>query len=1078
MKLRVSPTPLAAATSSRAFGRIIHLFLAVAAVVLPLKAKAQATTPASGTTITGVVKDVVTGQPIEGASVTVAGTPRGSLTNAQGRYTITGLSAGVYGVEARRLTYQMMRQNDIRATGSGTITVDFAMSQVAMQLSAVTSSATVDPTSGVKAPYAVAKLEAEAFPVPTTGAATAIANKVAGVSVIRGSGDPSDEPWVQLRSVSSPFKNNGPLWVVDGVPLNITGSSTGNQGNIGSISTRDIQSLDIANIEIIKGAAAAAQYGSAAAGGVISITTNRGKDIGLGSAQIEARTDYGYDAIPGNLPDQRKSHQFLMNSKGQWTNTAGQVVSRANRSTDPDNIQDNPFVRTYDNIGAALHANQRMINTVSLSQNSLATNLRLSYTRTDNPGIVRNAKGNLDQNVRFNVQHAFKDNLDFTLGLNHSRGTQNPSQTSFSQLFSWDPDVNLMRPDVSGAPFVINPDTGSTSTNPLYLQYIRRRQTREAGTQFNADANYRPFTWFTLAGNIGYRRRDQVLDNFTPPGFVDTDGVGLTQGTLNLRETETDVASGRLAGTVLKDIGRMTTRLTLAGESRRDKSLQFQATGDGFAITGVTDLSGATTQTNNSTITESRINSLVSSAALDYAGRYVVNANHRYEGNSLFGPEHRWNNFYGLGLSWLVSGESWYPDFLRNVNLAKIRYNYGTAGTQPDFADQYENIQVDDARFLWSSLGNRNLMPEMKYDHEVGLDFLFNNRVSLAYTFVKTKTKGAIVGVEAPAATGFNTFTANVGNTHGLTHELTVEGQVISRPNGLRWTMSANASRSVMDVDHYGRSCYKETPSLLWRCAGTPVTNYWGNVFYHSATELPTSRSATPGAWEVDNNGFLVPVGVGNHWYEGKQKALWGTTVVIDGISYRWGTPQLVWDDSTADNKYVKIGDWQPDFEYGWQNRFNRGNLNFAFTFGGQVGGQVYNSAMESLYSSLDHSDVDQRGVPDSLQKGIQYYQSSGSNGMAAGNADIWVVNSSFLKLREAVVGYTMDNKRFRFLNKAGVQRLNMQLLGQDLFRFMPGYKGLDPEGWDDYSGGINYRIDDLRYPPGRKFTGSVTVVF
>lgn len=1077
MKLRVRPSPWASSALRPSFALIQMALVLFAAVALPLSLSAQVA-PTSGTTITGIVRDIISAQPIEGVAVQVAGTPRGATTNAQGRYTITGLSAGVYALEARRVTYQMQRRNDVRATGSGTLTIDFELSQNAMQLSAVTTSASVDPTSGVKAPFAVAKLESEAFPVPVTGAATAIANKVAGVTVIRGSGDPSDEAWVQLRSISSPFKSNGPLWVVDGVPLNVTGSSTGNTGNIASVKTSDIESLDIASIEIIKGAAAAAQYGSQAAGGVISITTNRGKDIGLGSSQIDARTDIGYDGIPGNLPDQRTSHQFLMNSKGQWVNTNGVVVSRSGRVTDPDQIQDNPFTHTYDNIGGALQANQRLINTVSLTQNSLATNFRLSYTRSLNPGIVKNAKGNLNQNVRFNVQHAFKDNLDFTLGLLHGRQLQKPGQTSFSQLFSWDPDVNLLRPDPSGAPFVVTPDSSSTATNPLYLQYVRKRETRDASTQFNADASYRPTTWLTIASSIGYRRRDNVLDNFTPPGLLDTDGVGLTQGTLNLRETENDQGNGRVAATVLRDIGRLTTRFTVAGEARRDKSLQFQATGDGYAITGVRDLSGATTQTNNSQTTESRVNSLVSSAAIDYAGRYVVNVNHRYEGNSLFGPSHRWNNFYGLGVSWLASAEPWYPSFLRNVNLAKVRYNYGTAGTQPDFADQYENIQIDDARFIWSSLGNKNLEPEMKYDHELGLDFLFNNRLGLTYTYVKTQTKGAIVGIEAPASTGFNTFTDNVGNTHGHTHEVTLEGQILSRPRGLRWTMSANAFRSGSDVDVYGRSCYKETPSLLWRCPGTPLTNYWGAVHMRDVSDLAPSRSGTPGAWEVDNNGFLVPVGVGNHWWEGKSKGLWGSTVNIDGISYRWGTPQLTWDDSTADTKYVKIGDWQPDFEYGWQNRFNRGNLNFSFTFGGQVGGQVYNSAAEDLYGSLDHIDVDQRGVPDSLQKAIQYYQSSGTNGMTAGNSSLWISNSSFLKLREAVVGYTMDQKNFSFLRQVGAQRVNLQLLGADLWRFMPGYKGLDPEGFANYSGGIQYRIDNLRYPPGRKYTGSVTVVF
>jgi TonB-linked SusC/RagA family outer membrane protein len=1071
--------------ASRFARRLVRLAVALAtvAVVAPMAMAQQA-----GSTITGVVKDVLTGLPIEGVSVTVVGAPKGARTNAEGRYTITGLSAGVYAIEARRVSYQLGRQSDVRASGSDTRNVDFQLSQTSLQLEAITSSATVDPISGKKAPFAVAKLEADAFPVPTTGAANAIANKIPGVSVTRGSGDPSDEAWVQLRSMSSPFKNNGPLWVIDGIPLNTTA-----QGNIGSIRTTDIESLDIASIEVIKGAAAAAQYGSAAAGGVINITTNRGKDIGLGSAEIQVRTDMGYDAIPHQLPPKRQYHAFLMNSEGQWINSNGVPVTKGNRVFEADRIMDNKYVRTYDNVRQALRANQVMVNQVRLQQNSVSTNYSISYNRTANPGIVRNAKGNLNQNVRFNVAHQFRDNLDFTVNLNHGRVLSRPSQTSFSQLFSWDPDVNLNRPDITGAQYVITPDTGSTSTNPLYLQLLRERETRSASSDFSSGARFRPFTWLTFEGNLGYRRSDRITDNFEPPGLPDTDGSGFTDGSLEYVTSESDIVNASTGLTFLRDIGRLTTRLRVGAEAQRDRNLRFSASGSDFAVTGVRDLTGATSQENGSTISEARVNSLVSSGALDYAGRYALNASVRREGNSLFGPLHRYNIFHGIGVSWIVSNESWYPAFLNSINTFKFRYNYGTAGTKPDFGDQYETIDISSAGFVRSGLGNPNLKPEMKFDHEMGLDLLINNRVSLAYTYVDTRTRDAIVGVEAPAASGFNLYTRNVGATHGMSHEFQIEGAVIQRPRGLRWTTSIQASRSKMDVDHYGRTCYAETPDILYRCPGIPVTTYWGSHFMNNHDELAPSRSGSKNQWQVDNNGFLVPVGLDpitgnpNNWWEGKSKGLWGTVVTIDGVAYNWGTPTLQWSDVAneqgqiaGDVVYKKIGDWQPLFEYGWTNRFNKGQLVFGLTVGGQVGGDIYDLSSRELYNSLDHPDAVQVGVPDSLAKGIEYYDGGGVGSLSNGTYNDYFVfkNASFLKVREAVVGYTLDAQKHRFINKIGATRVNLQLLGRDLWRFMPGYEGVDPEGFIGLSGGINTRMDTLRYPPGRRFTGSVTLVF
>ena len=1021
----------------------------------------------TGATITGIVKDVLTGAPVEGVSVTVVGAPKGDRTRADGRYAITGVSDGIYALEARRVGYQLGRQANVRVAGGAAVTVNFDVSQNTLQLSAITSSATVDPISGMKAPYSIQKLDAESFPVPVTGAAQALAFKVPGVSVTRASGDPNDEPWVLLRSMSSPFKSNGPLWVIDGIPLNTASG----------VRTSDIESLDIANIEVIKGAAAAAQYGSQAAGGVISITTNKGKDVGLGSTEITVRQDLGYDA-PGNLPPKRQYHQYLMNAEGQWINANGVVVSKSNRVTAPDRLMDNLYPVRYDNVKQALQPNQTMVSSVSLRQNSVSTNFSLSYNRTENPGIVRYLEQNLNQNVRFNVTHQFRDNLDFTMGLNHARVRTDENQASFTNIFSFDPDVNLLRPDITGVRFVITPDSASTATNPLYLNDLRDYQIRNASTDFSVNGRYTPITWLTFDGLIGYRRIDNVRDRYEPAGAPDTDGLGFTDGSLDLREQETNIANAQFGGSFLGNVGRLTSRLRIGAETRRDRRLEFSANGSGFTTTGVRDLAAASNRTNSSSTTETRVNSYVSSAALDFDGRYVVNASFRREGNSLFGRAHRYNNFYGAGASWIVSSESWYPAFLDRLNLFKLRYNYGTAGTQPDFTDQYETITISTAGFVRSGLGNRDLEPEVKTDHEYGLDLLLNNRVSLTYNYVTTRTRGAIVGVEAPASSGFNTYTKNAGGTHGNSHELQLEGQVLRRPNGLTWTMSVSGSRNSSDVDFYGRTCYAESPAVLYRCPGVPVTDYWGGHFMTDTTELPNSRKPGAAQWQVDNNGYLVPVGVGNNWWEGVSKGLWGTVVTIDGVGYNWGVPQLQWSDSTGSTVFRKIGNWQPDFEYGWTNRFNRGNFVLGFTFGGQVGGDIYNRSARDLYSSLDHPDAVQIGVPDSLKKGVEYYNGGGTGSLGNGTyTDAFIRNATYLKMKEANIGYTFDVRNHRFLNKVGASRLNLQLLARDLFRIMPGYDGIDPEGFINLSG-IQTRMDALRYPPGRRFTGSVSLVF
>ena len=384
-------------------------------------------------------------------------------------------------------------------------------------------------------------------------------------------------------------------------------------------------------------------------------------------------------------------------------------------------------------------------------------------------------------------------------------------------------------------------------------------------------------------------------------------------------------------------------------------------------------------------------------------------------------------------------------------------------------------------------LGNPDLKPETKTESEMGADFIWKDRISLSLTYSKQVTTDAIMEVEAPNVSGFNTYEKNAGHAHGNATEASLEGLVYQK-NGFKWSMNVNLDRATSVVDTYGRSCYNETPQYIRVCDGVPITQYWGEVIMTKASQLPASRSGTPGAWQVDNNGFLVPVGVGNKWSDGVSKHLWGTTVNIDGVNYNWGTPQPLFSDSTRSLAYAPIGDWTPTFNFGWGNHFTYKNATLYVLFSGTVGGNMYNGAFEWLQNHLQAKNVNMVGVPDSLKKPYLYFVNLAAGGMTSGLTAIngtttednsaYVNSGTFFKLAELNIQYAFNSSQYRFVKGLGANRMILQLSGLNLFRLDAGYNGLDQEGFYTLSDQVRIKYDQLRYPLARRFTTSVSLFY
>jgi hypothetical protein len=218
------------------------------------------------------------------------------------------------------------------------------------------------------------------------------------------------------------------------------------------------------------------------------------------------------------------------------------------------------------------------------------------------------------------------------------------------------------------------------------------------------------------------------------------------------------------------------------------------------------------------------------------------------------------------------------------------------------------------------------------------------------------------------------------------------------------------------------------------------------------------------------------------------KKKLWGTAVVIDGITYNWGVPQPAWDDSAAATTYARIGDWTPQFNFGYGNRFTYKAWSVYALISGVKGGQIVDGYREWMEQNLDAELVDQSGRPDSLKKPYLYYLNlpgggkttglTAQNGTTTKNNNQYVESAGFVKLAELQLQYTFDAKRYRALNRLGTDRLTLEVNGTNLLRYDRGYKGLDQEGFYTLSDHQRIKFDGMRYPLARRFTTAVTMVF
>lgn len=1048
------------------FRRVGRLF---SAGLVLLASFATATSAQAQAVITGRVTDA-NGNGVPGANVVAPslGLGVGANTKADGTYTMT-LPANSVGrdvvITARRIGFAPVSRNVTITTGSQT--QNFQLAQEASRIDDVIVTGVAEATSAKNLTISVGHVgAAQLKDVPAISPATALAGKVAGVRVSFTQGQPGSSPAIRVRtSTNLGVGSQSPLVIIDGV--------------IAQNGLADINGNDIETIEVLKGAASANTYGSAAAAGVIAVTTKRGKDSPEGKVSFLTRNEFGSSSVEHYVPLLQHTPDSLVN--GQFVLTsAGQRIPSADHYAD----NDFPAGTWRDQLKENLQDGRTVTNYAQISLRRDNTNFSTSFSRDTDRGILPLLEGFRRQNLRLNLDQGLGSKADMSAALTYglSFNDQVPSVSSgsgsaFFSLLQSPPDVDLTYPNATSAcdksaptpeacgtkysPVLPVAAAGGTARgNPLLDLYQRSYNDRRERIIGSFSARYRPFGWLTFDGNYGTDRLNQRVSNFLDRGLVGGNTVveSQTQGTLALNTSNNQASNSQISGLANFTLGDLhsATRATYQYEEERNNT--FNTSTGALKVASVPDLQSGDPTTLNATSNIQTIRTMNGNIVqnFNYGDRYLLQLVGRRDGSSLFGSNNRWANYYGISGAWRISEDFTIP----GIQDLKVRAAKGTAGLRPGFEYQYETYSVAAGTISKNTVGNKNLKPALQTENEVGVNVSFLNRFDLEYVKSDRHTEGAflLVPLSLAQSGGFTAQWQNAARVGGRTMEGSLNARIIEGKN-LTWNSTLTAERSRQKIDELNRAPFRvgstsQGQAIFYYRAGEQLGVIYGQKWITSLDQLkdnPLNANIDLTKYEVNDDGYVV------------LKSARGTAAER-AIAYV--------DPSGSNN--VKIGDVNPDYSFGFANTVRFGGLTLYGLLDGTRGGDIYNFTKQWMFQDRRHGSLDQSGKAPENKKAIEYYNVGFYNALEPNS--FFVEDGSYVKLRELSVSYALSPSMLNSMRFLGQGRsVKVALIGRNL-KTWTNYSGFDPES--SSNGDFNFRIDGFRYPSFRQITGQIEIGF
>jgi TonB-linked SusC/RagA family outer membrane protein len=942
--------------------------------------------------VTGKVVDDK-GAALPGVNVLIKGSTKGTSTDVEGAYAITVSS----GSESLVFSFIGYASQDVAVGGRSVVNV--TLKEDATQLSEVVVTALGIERSAKTLTYATQQVSGKQLAdVRDANFVNTLSGKVAGIVVTQGSSGPGSATRVTLRGNRSITGNNNALFVVDGVPIDnsVRSQVSSDFGGVNrSDGAANINPDDIESMNVLKGPAASALYGSRAANGVIMITTKKGK---AGKISTDINSGVSIDS-PFLLPSFQNTYgqgaggKSSENASGSWGAAA---------TTYPNNIKD--FYRN------GISTN----NSIGLSGGSENIQTYMSYTHNNNQGLVPN--NDLQRHT-----------LNLRIGAN------------LTKRLSVDGKITYINQDIKNKPY--SGENSGPIMNLLKtprsvdLNDYKNYQTETGNPRYWTSSGIYMNPYWTLNKTFGLEKRDRsiilgsakyelaswlnVQGRVSYDTYVDEYERGYSNGTLLYAaaggnyENFTGKTVERNMDLIFSGNHKLGEKFGLtynfgAGQTY-NKYSEVGGTATGLSVANNFDLTFATNLTRVSSYSEKELQYIFGTASFSFKDYLTLDASVRNDWSSTLPSPYSYT-YSSFGANFILSEALQLPSW---VSFAKVRGSWAQVGndTNPYQLDPfyvYNPGGVGGYITRNTTLPNANLKPEISAATEFGLDLrAFNGRVGLDVTYYNSNTINQLLTLPLASPAGYSAQFINAGKVNNKGVEIVLSGSPL-KGGRLTWETSVNFARNVNKIVELHENIKKTS-------LGSGI------------------RSASPIVAEGGSFGDMEA----NTWLKDAQ----GRYVVTAA-----GVPAV--------GPIAPIGNYNPKFTIGWNNTFNYKKFVFSFLVDGRVGG-IVTSGTEANLAFDGNSDY----TAEHREGGwiLPAVKADGSANTTAINAEafwqtvsqgryswgeFFTYSATNFRLRELTLGYNIPVPSNFFLKNA-----RLSFTARNLFFLYRGYATMDIPG-------------------------------
>ena len=1007
--------------------------------------------------------------PLMGATVKVKGTSNATITDYDGRYSISAskgqtLEVSYIGYVAKNVQVGSQTTIDIILEADGRLLSDVVVVGYGqMKRSDLTGSVVSVDDKAIKQS------------VPTS-IDQVLQGRAAGVQIQANSGTPGGNSSIRIRGTNSINLTSQPIFVIDGVVIE-TSTSDDSSNPLAAINPNDIVSMDI-----LKDASATAIYGSRASNGVIMVTTRRGQK---GDALVTYDGYVGWQNMPKhldvlNLREYAEHHNAV--SDAQIVNPGSSYV-RPDLLSDGTDWQDELFRNAF-----------TTSHNVGITGGKEGISYAFSGGYLDQEGIALGSSFNrltLRSNIDAQLKSWLKGGISF-------------SMTSSKQKLGTDNNLimNALRSQPSTAVYNADggfdgPDDVWMPENPVAIALLRDNYNKKDNFRLNTYLEATIIKGLTLKTEVSADYNNQRFYYYEPDYQLGIKTNDIRTG--KWTKTNSKYWSWRNILTYDASFAEKHNVNVMIGQEMSHSHWETQAsTATGYLSNSATDPSaGDVTQ---STGTGSQVNSSIFSyfgrLFYNFDDRYLLTATLRRDGSSKFAEDNRWGWFPSAALAWKVSNENFLKDN-KVLNNLKLRLGWGATGNQNVENWAYMALLASKTTpwgtgVLNGNNANPNLKWETTYSTNVGLDFaFFNNRIEFIVDWYYKNTKDLLLQMPLPGflgSTGQGAASnpwANVGSIRNTGIEFTLNTVNIDK-GGFLWRSNAVFSLNrnkvtALDTEnselYYNLSIGSDNTNVTKTVVGKPIGQFWGykvigmfnkpEDFYYKDAQGNVKQVALPEGETI-----------------GKNEAWLGDFIFAD----------LNGDGVITNDDQTFIGNPEPKFTWGFGNTFSYKGFDLTVFFTGSYGNDVvnYNRRWIEITGSTSNLSKDVLNYarveminPDGPDDFRNYHVVNAGTTMPRlytesyknlnnRMSDNYVEDGSYIRLQNVSLAYTFPKN---WIKKIHLENLKIYCNIQNLFTWSE-YKGYDPEVGSLYGNTLLNGVDYGRYPTPRIYTVGLNVAF